>query len=89
MHFVFRNHFLTLASGVAAAPPAEPAAVAHATPMVSAELAAAAEAALEAGEAAAAAGDVRGLTLAHDPDYVTAQEWIQTLTKQQALGPPW
>lgn len=59
--------------------------------MVSAEASAAAEAALEAGEAAAAAGNIGRaveafqLTLAHDPGYVTAQEWLQTLTKQQAL----
>jgi hypothetical protein len=58
--------------------------------MVSAKAAAAAEASLARGEAAAARGDNAAAlkafkeTLEHDPDYTTAQEWIETLTKHSA-----
>ena len=59
--------------------------------MVSAQAAAAAEASLARGERAAARGDNAAAlkafkeTLEHDPDYTTAQEWIETLTKHSAL----
>lgn len=59
--------------------------------MVSAEAAAAAEASLARGEEAAARGDNAAAlvafkeTLALDPGYTTAQEWVETLSKQSAL----